>query len=324
MNNPFALYPNFLSSSFNPDSRMVRQAINLLDYITKLTENPPDVLYIPIGMGAEEKYANKLCDPCYFGNQWMQLFPYFLQNCIIKNPEKRYEIILIAPNDHINITSSSFIEPVFLLKTMNKFKWKKNIVKDVLSYESQTYNVKYTIFNCSFPYYDQMNRDKIEKIKERIDFLYRNDIMYMTDDIEIDETKNYYNKLKKDVDNFISTREDEEFVLDFYSNINDLMDLIESNGGVNIIISYSTFEYSSELSYKYSNFGLFPKIKSLFNQENKNRILAEWIHKDDCTSFYLYNDYEQQVEFRKPYSYINEESIKIKPFNSDELIIELF
>ena len=165
---PLTLYPRWIiQDSFKLTERGKKMLLELHNWISRQTETPPKLWYVAVGAAAEERYVNGYyIDKTMFhlAEQWRQLFPYFVEETSLKNPEFPIEVTIIAPNEHLDFKSRKFKQPVFVDKTMKQFEWKTyEDENDVLTYMSTKTRLTVKVFCAPFPSYVSTQNDFIDR-----------------------------------------------------------------------------------------------------------------------------------------------------------------
>ena len=117
----------------------------------------------------------------------------------------------------------------------------------------------------------------IYKKNNRIIEQYKNSSVY-----NMQEFKDYINNSKQ-------TRNDRRAIIQFYNNLNNYFDIINTLGGVVITFSYTIFNKDSENS-RLDNYFMFSEIKNIFDNSNiSNRLLCEWYYDNNNYTVIPYN-----------------------------------
>jgi hypothetical protein len=267
INYPFVAYPGIPLCGYMNTVVYNKEIIRLLDTIKELQQTisnckEPVLLHLTFGAAMEELYTDTE-DKTSIDIQWQQLFPIHLQNLHIENPNIKIYNLIVSPNKYF--ASDSFKEPLFI-NYLKDFKFK--LSGDRL-YIDETENIKVMIFNSPLPTIDTYRLNNIvEKWKK----------------IEVDSI---------DINKLIQTKNDIEFVNQFYKELSNLMDIISANNGFTTCFSFAVFNNNS--IHANADYNLFPEIKTLFKYpyNKSNKLLAEWTYKKQCYTVRLFNNCSQ-------------------------------
>lgn len=279
LNNPYYMYPNLIYSEYQNVDTYNNEVIKLYNYIENYKSENNSLLSIVIGSPLEElKYfesGQKQNISYLSGNYWEQLFPIHIRQAIYDDINVSH--IIISPSE---LFSKDF-ELGFIKNTKFMFEWKK--VNN--TYISENFkNITINIFNCPMPSkYDYNNFiKKIEKEKKNL--------------------PKYQEYQKK----FIQTKDDIEFINNFYLKLNNLFDEINQKNGLITCLSYAVFNNDS-IHKIYNNYNLFREITYLFNNNiyKDMRILAEWVFDKNNSKMYVYNtiEYKNYLISKKSFVY---------------------
>lgn len=248
-----------LSKIINTSHFSSNELFNDFD-ITKST-----ILHISIGAPIEEKYNGNHNEIKY---QYQQLFPFHLSNIYMTTD---YNIVhfIIAPNN--NLCDEMYIDPSFFVMNDSEIQIKK--IKNRY-YKSNDNRYRIIIFCTMMPHLDKRNSAYITKLKEK-------DIMTVFN-----------------VDQLIQTSFDIDFIKYFYGILSDLFDINENKNGFVTCFSFAVFHQTSK-NIGIANYQMFSEIISLFMNDQKHRILAEWTFTNTCYTLYKYKT-EQLISYIKP------------------------
>jgi len=257
MNNPYYTYPNHPIhggyTNFCEYNKNIEKVCNLINNILSINHKTKHMVYMAVGASMEE-IPNSTDYRKY--KQWRQLFPSYVEDVIIKtiNCNIKNTIIIISPNN--NFSENDYIDPIFIKKTFNTFRW-DNIDQNI--YNSQRYNTTVYVFCTKMP---SENINRSQRTYNKI-------IQYQNTDMNLSS------------DNILQNDNDIDFIKRFY----DLLDrLINNINGIFLCTSYATFAEGSMYSNNYKNYKMFRELKHIFAKSNKdNLVLSEWIHKTDNT-----------------------------------------
>ncbi len=240
LNFPWVVYPNQMCSGYTNLKHYRYELIRLYNTINNYKVSKNNILQIIIGASMEEKkeYNQRI------GNQYSQLFPYYIEY-LLENTDNKIMIIIIAPNKNFE----SEYEPEFIKHT-DYYNWSYN--KENKEYVSKDVNITIKIFNTMFPSNDKTNKEKIEHMKKFS---------------------------KSESLKYIQTVDDKEFIDIFYNKLEEKINEIEINNGFIFCISYANFRKGSIFNKCSRNYGLFPDIKNIFKNK-PNRLLCDWVFDD--------------------------------------------
>lgn len=314
---PLTLYPRWIiQDSFKFTERCKKMLLELHNWISRQIETPPKLWYVAVGAAAEERYVNGYyTDKTMFhlAEQWRQLFPYFVEETSLKNPEVPIEVTIIAPNKHLDFRSRKFKQPVFVDKTMKQFEWKIfEDDNDVLTYLSTKTRLTVKVFCTPFPSYVPTQNEFIDRYIRRSRSRYNveslnDDILRLQSsltkenisdhrrsmvELELTEKKKRINTEKNMLEYFEESMipramsyknsyEDQRFVSDFVKAYRNLMRTIYSNNGITATFSFAVFMAETEFSWKYAGYKLVPSLLSIYKDNHKD-ILAEWYYRESC------------------------------------------
>ena len=241
-------YVNPLCNEYDNFERYRAEASRLYDTLCSLDIQKNTLFQLIIGAAAEE-----MINTVDIGKQWRQLFPNHI-DIVLADYDIPIIVMIISPN--VEITDEYI--PMFIQKTILKYKW----VKNGMTFESTSKNVKVYMFNTLMPHKDDRFLNVVNNI-HRI--------------VPIDEQEH----IKK---NYIQTEIDVIFINNFYQTLNKVFDAISFIGGYIICYSFAVFRHDSCYNI-YNNFNMFNEITELF--KGANRLLCEWTYTMKFDVYYV-------------------------------------
>lgn len=279
LNFPYYFYPNIPLCGYMNTLEYNKNLVKLHTLIKELQNIDKKILlHLSIGAPAEEiisenvGYANSA--------QWIQLFPQHLHQAIYDGIEVVH--IIIAPNKKLSSdpTYYQYSDPSFVRNTP-ELKWEINNYVYVSTVRPITVYVFYTMM----PTIDCRNESIIKSNTERFKRL--------AITLGNPPARQYL------ISTYVQTSNDKNFVLNFYADLNLLVNNIIQIGGIVTCFSFATFCSETNKYCHGFNYNMFKEIKTInFN------LLCEW-------SFNLEN---YSLIGYKPYLtlHYNDDSIKIK------------
>jgi len=271
LNFPFYVYPGTPCNGYDNITDYIKELERLyakLIFLTRYLQESQKrtIVHVTIGAPLEEQYYD--C-PSKMKFQWQQLYPYHLCTAL----EKGYDVIhiIISPGSHFS--DSHFLEPYFISMTNDTMKWVKNEEKNVKKeYFSKDGRYKVFIFNTPMPNNDKRNKSIIDKMHEK----------------KMDQLV--------DINRYLQTKNDIDFIYSFYDCFAKLFDVVCMNGFVTCF-SFAVFNMGTKNAH-INNYRMFNEVISLFESKH-NRILAEWTFFPEC---YTVRDYHTNlaISYVKP------------------------
>lgn len=232
LNHPWKTYHNAPMSSYQYFDVYKTETLRLFQFLKQYIPKSQTVFQLIVGAAMEEALEHEIP----IGDQWRQLFPYYLEELVLDEGLKA-QVVIVSPNK--NFLEEEY-HPTFIGMTNWKYHWEMTGPRE---FTSTTYPVKINLFCTMFPQVDKFNSKLVD---------YWKDVSY--------------------IEQFVQTDMDVSFVNDFYKSMSAMFAKVEQVDGVILAVSYAVFNNIRRPAYYLipSIKDLFPI------QKKDTRMLFEW------------------------------------------------
>lgn len=276
MNNPFFTYPGYPYRGYKDHDEYLREILRLNEYLKELhelNELNKCLLHFTIGAAMEEAYEIEDYKDIYKQHyQWRQLLPAHIDYYACANPESPIRIIILSPNKTFH--TKEFKEPQFIKYSNDIYQWE---TVDQKTFKSKEFNLIVKIFCTMMPHQESDRNQKLCKHVELVDK---------------DQNVCYAKQI-------IQTEADNEFIKNFYINLEQLIVNIEKNGGQITCFSFAVFHRTIELQI-YNDYVMFSEIKKLFLNNKESRLLCRWVFDMTKQDMIVFNKNNKKINYLEP------------------------